>query len=372
MDSIQRNAFFGLVTKLTTAFFTAAVTLFLVRFLGPADYGLFALAMSVGALMLVPADLGISGSAARFIAERRDHLPSVVSVFTDALRVRLLTSGAVAVALALLANPIANAYGEPDLVWPLYAVSVVLIGQTFMLLSAGSLAALARQSVYFRVVASESVVEAAAIVGLVLLGGGAAAAAAGRAVGFFVGGILALIAVARLMGKPGLARRVTGKRSGFTRKLLTYASALLLLNAAFTAFAQLDVVLIGAFLNATAVGLFEAPLKLAAFLHYPGMAAAEAIGPRLARGSAEGPNVAAFENGMRLVILGQLAFSIPLAVWAQPIVELALGLSTKAPWRRSGSCRYTPSSAGWAPWWPTPPTTSATRRGGSRSPWPPS
>lgn len=327
MDSIQRNAFFGLVTKLTTAFFTAAVTLFLVRALGPEEYGLFALAMSVGALMLVPADLGISGSAARFIAERRDQLPSVVGVFTDALRVRLLTSSVVAIALVALANPIANAYGEPDLVWPLYAVSVVLLGQTFMLLSAGSLAALARQSVYFRVVASESVIEATAIVGLVLLGGGAAAAAAGRAVGFFFGGVLALLAVSRLLGKPGLGlgRRVTGKSAGYTRRLVSYASALLLLNAAFTAFAQLDVVLIGAFLNATAVGLFEAPLKVAAFLHYPGMAAAEAIGPRLARGSGDGPNVAAFENGLRLVILVQLAVSVPVAVWAQPIVELALG-----------------------------------------------
>lgn len=325
MESIQRNAFFGLVTKLTTAFFTAGVTLFLVRALGPADYGLFALAMSVGALMLVPADLGISGSAARFIAERRDHLPSVVGVFSDALRVRLLTSLGVAVLLVALADPIAQAYSEPDLAWPLRAVAVMLVGQTLMQLSASALAALARQSAYLRVVASESALEATAMVGLVLLGGGAAGAAAGRAVGFFFGGLLAILAVGKLLGRPGLRRKVTGQSAGYTRRLVTYASALLLLNAAFTAFAQLDVVLIGAFLNATAVGLFEAPLRVAAFLHYPGMAAAEAIGPRLAQGSDEGPRVGAFENGLRLVIIVQLALSVPLVVWAHPIVELALG-----------------------------------------------
>jgi O-antigen/teichoic acid export membrane protein len=147
----------------------------------------------------------------------------------------------------------------------------------------------------------------------------------GRGFGFFFGGLLALLAVRKQLGRPALGRRVAGRSSGYTRRLATYATALLLLDAAFTAFAQLDVVLIGAFLNATAVGLFEAPLRVASFLHYPGLVAAESIGPRVARGGREEPNVAALESGLRLVILVQVAFSVLLAVWAQPIVELALG-----------------------------------------------
>ena len=46
-DSITRNTFFGLATQLTTAAFTAALTLFLVRALGPDDYGIFALATGI-------------------------------------------------------------------------------------------------------------------------------------------------------------------------------------------------------------------------------------------------------------------------------------------------------------------------------------
>ena len=70
-DSIRRNAAFGLATKLTGALFTGALTIFLVRELEPSGYGVFALAVSVGSLVLPFSDFGISQSTARFIAERR-------------------------------------------------------------------------------------------------------------------------------------------------------------------------------------------------------------------------------------------------------------------------------------------------------------
>ena len=325
MDSISRNAFFSLVTRLTTAAFTAAVTLYIVRVLGPAEYGLFALALSAGGLLLVPMDLGISGSAARFIAERRDRLPAIVDIFSDALRLRLLASGVMTVLLWFLAEPIASAYNEPDLVWPLRGVGIAVLGQVLMLSGSTTIAALGRQSLYFRVVLSESVVEATAVVSLVLLGGGAAAVAGGRAVGFVFGGILALLAAWRLLGRPRLVKRVAGAPAGYSRRLLSYGSSLFLLNAAVLAFAQIDVLLIGAYLSATAVGLFEAPLRIITFLHYFGMAAAEAIGPRLARGEGTTPNVKAFEDGLRLVFIFQLAISVVVVVWAEPITELVLG-----------------------------------------------
>ena len=81
-DSIVRNAAFAVGVKLVGSVFTAVLTMFLVRYLGPAEYGVFALAMSVGGLVLIPSDLGISHSAARFIAELRgkpDDVSAVIS-----------------------------------------------------------------------------------------------------------------------------------------------------------------------------------------------------------------------------------------------------------------------------------------------------
>jgi O-antigen/teichoic acid export membrane protein len=53
-DSITRNALFAVGVKLTGMVFTAVLVVFLTRYLGPAEYGVFALAMGVGGLVLMP------------------------------------------------------------------------------------------------------------------------------------------------------------------------------------------------------------------------------------------------------------------------------------------------------------------------------
>ena len=70
-DTITRNAAFALASQIATASFTAVLTIVLVRVLGPEDYGVFALALSVASLVFLPADFGISQSTARFVAEHR-------------------------------------------------------------------------------------------------------------------------------------------------------------------------------------------------------------------------------------------------------------------------------------------------------------
>src|SRR5215212_1936883 len=55
-DSITRNTAFGLATQLTTAAFTAALTLILVRVLGPDEYGVFAIAVGMGTLLVLVSD----------------------------------------------------------------------------------------------------------------------------------------------------------------------------------------------------------------------------------------------------------------------------------------------------------------------------
>src|SRR3981081_4947913 len=70
-DSIARNTGSAFVGSMVSAAFTAALTLVLLRALGPRQSGVFALALSVGALVLLPSNLGISAAAARFVADAR-------------------------------------------------------------------------------------------------------------------------------------------------------------------------------------------------------------------------------------------------------------------------------------------------------------
>src|SRR4051812_30117080 len=97
-DGIRRNAVLSLANQLTSAVFTAGLTFYLVRALGPDGYGLFALAISIGMLATLLADFGVSGSASRFVAEQTGHEDRQFAVVARALRLKLAFVAAVAAA----------------------------------------------------------------------------------------------------------------------------------------------------------------------------------------------------------------------------------------------------------------------------------
>jgi O-antigen/teichoic acid export membrane protein len=321
-DTITRNAAFALASQIATASFTALLTIVLVRVLGPEDYGVFALAISVASLVFLPADFGISQSTARFVAEHRGERGRVAEVMADGLKLKFISSGVICLILFALAEPIANAYNAPDLIWPLRAVALALFGQSMMGFYRTAFEAIGRVRLNLRLVFSESAVEAGASIALVLAGTGVVGAACGRAIGYAFGTALALYLARRAIGPRGISLR--GSPAGRLRQIAGYAGALLIIDAIFGALTQIDILLIGAILGTSAVGIFQAPAKLITFLHYPGLALSAGISPRLARG-AEGPNVRAFERGIRYLIILQGMLVVPTVVWAGPITDLILG-----------------------------------------------
>jgi O-antigen/teichoic acid export membrane protein len=312
----------AVATQAITATFTAGLTLYLVRALGPDEYGLFALAVGIGGLLLLPADFGISQSAARFIAESLGDEKAAGRILAGALRVKCITGGGVSLLLFASAGAIAAAYGEPALAWPLRAVALALFGQTVMALYSTAFLAFRRVSVNLRIVALESVAELTASVALVALGGGAAGAAFGRAAGYATGAAIALgFAIARL--SPGVLR--IRKGTSPVRQMARYGSALLIVDGVYSLFSHIDVLLIGAILGSSSVGLFSAPLKLTALLHYPGLAVSNAISPRVARHADLRADVSAFVTALRYLVIFQAAIAGGIVVWAEPITQLLLG-----------------------------------------------
>jgi O-antigen/teichoic acid export membrane protein len=320
-DSITRNAVFAVGVKLVGSLFTAILTIFLTRYLGPEEYGVFALAMGVGGMVLIPSDLGISHSTARFVAELRIHPDSVAAVVSDAVRIKAVISGLFSLALIATAGLIASAYDTPELAWPLRILSIAVFGQSVMLLCGSVFEALGRLSVYLRVVTAESALEAFGSIVIVLFGTGAAGAMAGRAAAYAFAAGFGLVLVARTV-----QRRVRPKRGGHghTRRIVAYGSALVIVDGAFTIFSHIDVLLIGALLSISAVGLFEAALKLAGFIGFIGLPVRSAVAPRLARDEA-GPNREALERALRYLLLFQGVILAPMIIWAEPITRIVLG-----------------------------------------------
>ena len=115
-----------------------------------------------------------------------------------------------------------------------------------------------------------------------LAGAGVVGAAFGRAIGYGFGTALALVLARQAIGARGISLR--GSPAGRLREIAGYAGALLIIDAVFAALTQIDILLIGAILGTSAVGIFQAPAKLITFLHYPGLALSAGVSPRLSRG----------------------------------------------------------------------------------------
>lgn len=323
-DRPSRTAALSLAAQLSGAFFTVILTVFLVRKLGPAEYGIFALAVSVGLMAVLVADFGISSSTARFVAEHRSRRDVVARFVADALRLKLIASGAFSVALALLAPAIAHAYGFDEMTTPIRGVAIAIFGQSLATLFLATFLALGKLGYHIRYSVFEGIAELSASVSLVLLGTGAAGAAFGRGFGHVVGALLVGFLILKVLGPRSFA---IGKTAGHERQIATYAAALLVVDGATAIFSQVDILIIGALLDPESVGLFEAPMRLVTFLQYGGLAAAAALAPRLARTADEEPDVKTFALGLRWVILVQALLLAPLVVWSEPIVQIALGSS---------------------------------------------
>src|SRR3954453_20657884 len=320
-EGIVRNAIFAGVSKISGAAFTAVLTIFLVRYLGPEEYGVFVLALGVGALMTVPADLGISVSVARFIAERRGDPGAMANFVADAIRLKIFVTGAASLALLALAEPVANAYDTSELAWPLRILAIATFGQSVMIMWATIFEALGRISVYVRVVVAESALETTGSIVIGLLGTGAPGAMVGRAAAYSFAAGFGLILLARTIHRSIRPRR---GGHGHARRILGYGSALVIVDGAFTLFSTIDVLLIGAILSVSAVGLFEAAYRLAGLLFFIGGPVRSAVAPRLTRG-AGGPDHEALETALRYMVLVQGVVLAPLIVWAEPITRIILG-----------------------------------------------
>jgi O-antigen/teichoic acid export membrane protein len=321
-ETIAKNSMFSLAALLASAAFSAGLTIFLARRLGSTGFGILSLALGVAGLVLLPLDLGVSTSAARFIAEHRGDRKRQASVLADALRIKLPLSVAIAAGLCALAGPIAAAYGIPALTWTIRGVAIALVGQSVMLMTS-AFAAVARVRFELWAALTESAVEVTASIGLVLAGAGAAGAAFGRAIGYTAGGAMTLVLLASVFGVRALPR---SPRFGMdARRIARYGSVVLIVDGAYTLFSQLDVLIIGAYLGASAVGLFSAPLRLVGFLGYPGGAISTAVSPLLARNSLRERNVAAFTTALRTLLILQAAVTGFVLGWAPFIVHVVLG-----------------------------------------------
>jgi O-antigen/teichoic acid export membrane protein len=317
-----RNVVQQFAGQIATLVFTAGLTLYLVRALGAAGYGVYALAVSIGALMLFPAGLGLPMAVGRFLADHRTSAHQLREIFWVGMRLQVPAATVAGVALFAASGAIADAYNEPALTWPLRWVALSVIGQALFAFLVTVGASVRRSSLALRMTVIESAFEASASIALVIAGGGAAGAAFGKLVGYAVAGVAGVILTMRLLGRSG--RRNLEPRRVSLRTLTRYAGVMFVVDVTWSAITQVDVLLIGALLTSAAVGSFGAVLRLIAVLGYLGLAVSAAVAPRLSLAGGN-PDVRSFERAIRYLIVVQGLTIAPMLIWATPIVDLLFG-----------------------------------------------
>lgn len=326
--SMSANALFALLAQVGSSAFAAAVTLFLVRALSVHQYGALGLATAITGLVLLPADVGLIQSTARFVAEHHLDRGEVSTIVATSLRLKIFTTGVVCAVLGLVAGPISSAWGKPELAWPLRMLAIAAFAQSVMTLLGGAFNALGRVDRNVRVLLGENAVETTAVIVLVVVFGGATAAAVGRSIGFTIGALIAVLTLVQLLGARALDVRPV--RREWARRLLRYGGAVVIVDSTYALFAQVDVLLIGVIISTTATGLYVAPFRILTLLILPVTAIVTAVAPRLAA-PASGEELdrrLPFVEATRLIALWQGLLVAPLLVWPAPIVDVALGGAT--------------------------------------------
>ncbi len=299
---------------------TGAMTLALVRLLGPHGYGVYALALSVGGIVLLPLDVGVTTSTGRFLsgASRRREAAQLVRA---GLAVKATVGVVAAVALTAGASAIADAYGEHGLVWPIRLVAGVILAQSLLGFVVGCFTAVRMTANGLLIVTIESLGEATVVIAATAAGAGATGAVAGRFAAYGVAAVLGLVFLNRRFR---LFRPVARPKPGIVRAIVSYGAALALVDAAWALFVQIDVILIAAILDSTAAGKFQAPVRLLALLAYPGLALATALGPRV---NVDDPPslLRRLRRSLRLLLAFQTLVGLATATVAPALINGLLG-----------------------------------------------
>ncbi len=316
---LRRGIAEAFAAQAVSAGFTLVTAVVTMRLLGPHEYGVYAIVFGFATIAGLVCDLGLSMSAARFIAERFESRSAAARVARDALALKLVLSLVVAIAIVVESGPITHLLGAGAAAWPLRVMAVATAAQAIFASAIGTLNAVRRTRVSLAAVCVESLVESVATGAAVLLTGTATAAAAGRLAGYAAGALVAVVLMARTLGMQRPGPRVVSPRA-----LLRYAGAVAVVEGAFVMFTRIDSVLLGPLAGPAAAGRFDAVVRIAGLMHYPGLAVAIALAPRFA-GQVSGADRALLGRTLGYLVLLQSALVIPIAIWFGSAARFGLG-----------------------------------------------
>lgn len=266
MENLLRRFLSIVGGKMATTVIALASTPVVVRLLGPARYGDYAVLLSVFSLYMIPVSAGVTEGVQKFVSERRarPHWREHVFRFYALLALGTVLVGA-SVLLAVTRKGIPGQVFGPGFDWYfLLLVAFVLVSQ-FRAVTYHTVLGFGLEPVSESLNVAKKLVTVLVGIGLVLLGYGVT----GMLVGHIAANLLVAVAaggvVARRLSLGGLLR---WPESFPYRELLSFNGLNVLLVLLMMSLFHLDVVMVRTLTDSESTGLYKAALTLAEFLWF--------------------------------------------------------------------------------------------------------
>ncbi|MGQ3412422.1 flippase [Natrinema versiforme] len=295
--------------------------------LEPDGYG--ALYWAIGVLTIVQlfADLGLSKSVARYISEYREsdpgQIPHLIKTVITAKIVLLTVVGYV---LLLFHEQIAIALGDPGAA-PFLAAGVLYL----VVFSGSTFSQVALQG--FNHLGYSAIVQAVSgagrflfAVAFVLMGLGALGALFGYIVGYAIAAAVGLT----ILYYGFYTRYDTAEEyeDGLARRLIEYSIPLTATRSANVIDKQIDIVLVGVFLNPAAVAFYTLAKQITDFVLAPAESLGFTISPNFGEQKAAGQLEEArriYETSLTNILLLYIPAAVGLAIVAEPFLTMVIG-----------------------------------------------
>jgi O-antigen/teichoic acid export membrane protein len=301
------------------------VTIVLARLLGPSDYGLLFLALSILSVFMTFSKLGIARSAARYISEYKETDPGQLPhIVRSSFWMNALTIAVACLVLVLGHRSIAATVGEPDLApFLLFGVFYLIFGTLFVYFKY-MLQGFERIEHSILVKVTKNGGAAVFAVGFVLLGFGAFGA---------LGGYIFAAALSTVVGAVFVRGSYDGPVShvmedGLRRRIAEYSVPITVTSTMANLDKEMDTILIGFFLNPAAVSFYVVGKQVTTFIDKPMSAAGFTLSPTFGAEKAK-QNIDRARDIYQYTLLTALTFYVPatagLILVAGPVIELVFG-----------------------------------------------
>ncbi len=308
--TLARDSGRTLVGSVVSNLCNVLVILVIARTLGIGAVGQYTLAFAVRAILLLVCGLGMRTSMTRFVAAHLAH-DEPGAVRGSALLGVLVPVGfslAVAIGWFALAEPLAtSAFGNPDLVVPMRVFAASLpffVAMNTALAATQGFSDLRAYTWVGQVL--EPALRLVLTAGLLLLGGGIVAASAALLVASVVTGVLAVLALVRMV-----ARLPRAPLSYPGRELVSFGATSWVASMATQGLLWADVVILGVLVSDEQVGAYQVAARVVLVAMVVITSLTAAMAPRIASTWERG-DVAATSDAYVGVVLWSARLTLPL------------------------------------------------------------